>query len=154
MAIVMQNRQRTLRIDTAQVKQGLHQAMAYLGCDDQELSVVLGNDRLLQELNRTYRHKDYATNVLAFPQPPVADDGPTTRLLGDVIVSLPTAAREAQDLRQPLEARVLYLLIHGLLHLLGYDHEGSTAARRRMERREQAILAHLQNVLTVMPKTP
>jgi probable rRNA maturation factor len=145
MAIVVQNRQRTCRINTAWVKRGLQQAMVYLACQDQELSVVFGTDRMLQELNRTYRHKDYPTNVLAFPQPPVSGDGPTAALLGDVVVSLPTAAREAEAMAQPLEGRVLYLLIHGLLHLLGYDHEGSAGARRRMETREQEILTHLQN---------
>ena len=145
MAIVVQNRQRTHRIHTAQIKRYLQQAMIYLSCQDKELSVVFGSDRLLQELNRTYRQKDYPTNVLAFPQEPVFGDGPTAGLLGDVIVSLPTAAREAEALTQPLEARVLYLLIHGLLHLLGYDHEGSAVARLRMETLEQEILAYLQN---------
>lgn len=146
MAIVVQNRQRALHINTAQIKRHLHRAMICLACQDKELSVVFGTDRLLQDLNRTYRRKDYPTNVLAFPQPPVTTgDGPTATLLGDVIVSLPTAAREAEALAQPFEARVLYLLIHGLLHLLGYDHEGSAGARRRMERREQEILTYLQH---------
>jgi rRNA maturation RNase YbeY len=63
--------------------------------------------------------------------------------LGDVVVSLPTADREAQALEQPLEARVVYLLIHGLLHLLGYDHEQSDAAQQRMETLEQELLAYL-----------
>ena len=72
------------------------QIMAYLGCPDQELSVVFGNDRLLQELNRTYRHKDRPTNVLAFPQSPTYAGEPASTMLGDVIVSLPTAAREAR----------------------------------------------------------
>lgn len=144
MAIVVQNRQRALRIHTAQIKRRLQQVMIYLACDDKELSVVFGTDRLLQELNRTYRHKDHPTNVLAFPQLAVSEGGPTATLLGDVIVSLPTAAREAEALTQPVEARVLYLLIHGLLHLLGYDHEGSAADRRRMETREQEILTYLQ----------
>lgn len=144
MAIVVQNRQRTRRIQTARIKKDLQRAMVYLACQDKELSVVFGTDRLLQELNRTYRLKDYPTNVLAFPQPPVPGAESAMTLLGDVVVSLPTAAREAEALAQPLEARVLYLLIHGLLHLLGYDHEGSAAARRRMAAREREILTYLQ----------
>ncbi len=118
--------------------------MAYLGCPEQELSVVFGNDRLLQELNRTYRHKDRPTNVLAFPQSPTYAGEPASTMLGDVIVSLPTAAREAHDLNQSLEERVVYLLLHGILHLLGYEHEGSAAQRRRMEALEQEVLAHLR----------
>jgi probable rRNA maturation factor len=143
MSVRMQNRQRSLSIDTRTLKQRLQQAMAYLGCADQELSVVLAGDRFLRILNRTYRHQDRATNVLAFPQLPVTDNAPITPLLGDVIVSLPTAAREAHAGQQSLEDRVLYLLLHGLLHLLGYDHERSATDRRRMEALEHSLLAHL-----------
>ncbi len=143
MAIVVQNRQRTVRLKTPQVKRQLLRVMTYLGCQDQELSVVFANDDLLHELNRSYRDKDRPTNVLAFPQEPVDITGPSAGLLGDVVVSLPTADREAQLLEQPLEARVVYLLIHGLLHLLGYDHEQSDAAQERMETMEQELLAYL-----------
>jgi probable rRNA maturation factor len=62
-----------------------------------------------------------------------------------VIISLPTAAREAQALGQGLEERVVYLLLHGLLHLLGYDHEGSAAQCRAMEALERRVLASLQD---------
>ena len=144
MTICIHNRQRTVAIHTAIVKKRVQQIMAYLGCADQELSVVFGSDRLLQELNRTYRHKDRPTNVLAFPQSPTYAGEPATAMLGDVIVSLPTAAREARDLHQSLEERVVYLLLHGILHLLGYDHERSAAQRRCMEALERQVLAHLQ----------
>jgi rRNA maturation RNase YbeY len=143
MPIVIQNRQRTVRLHTPQVKRQLLRVMSYLGCEDRELSVVFADDRLLHELNRTYRDKDYPTNVLAFPQAPIGAVSPSVDLLGDVVVSLPTADREAKTLKQPLEARVLYLLIHGLLHLLGYDHEQSDAAHQRMDELEQELLAYL-----------
>ena len=144
MAIVVQNRQRTVRINTPQVKRQLLRVMTYLGCQDRELSVVFANDRLLQELNHTYRHKDRPTNVLAFPQEPIGAVGPSSGLLGDVVISLPTADREAQILEQSLETRVVYLLIHGLLHLLGYDHERGDAAQQCMEALEQELLAYLR----------
>jgi probable rRNA maturation factor len=144
MPIRIHNRQRTVAIDTAAVKKRVLQIMGYLGRSDQELSVVFGSDRLLQELNRTYRHKDRPTNVLAFPQYPTYEGEPATPMLGDVIVALPTAAREAYDLQQALEERVVYLLLHGILHLLGHDHEGSAAQRRRMEALERQVLTHLQ----------
>ena len=144
MTIRIHNRQRTVAIDTAAVRKRILQIMMYLGHSDQELSVVFGSDRLLQELNRTYRHQDRPTNVLAFPQSPTYEGEPATPMLGDVIVALPTAAREAHDLQQSLEERVVYLLLHGILHLLGHDHEGSAAQRRRMEALERQVLAHLQ----------
>ena len=144
MTICIHNRQRAVVIHTATVRKQVLQIMAYLGCPEQELSVVFGHDRLLQELNRTYRHKDRPTNVLAFPQAPTYAGEPTSPMLGDVIVALPTAAREAHNLNQSLEERVVYLLLHGILHLLGYEHEGSVAQRRRMEALEQEVLAHLR----------
>jgi len=144
MNVCIHNRQRAVAIHTMTVKKHILEIMAYLGCPDQELSVVFGNDLLLQELNRTYRHKDRPTNVLAFPQSPTYAGEPVSLLLGDVIVSLPTAAREAHDLNQSLEERVIYLLLHGILHLLGYEHEGSAAQRRRMEALEQEVLAYLR----------
>jgi probable rRNA maturation factor len=106
---------------------------------------VFASDRLIQELNRTYRQHDRPTNVLAFPQYPTYDGEPAhPTVLGDVVVSLPTAAREAHEQQQSLEAYVVYLLAHGLLHLLGYDHEYSAAQRQRMEQREREVLAHLR----------
>jgi probable rRNA maturation factor len=128
--------------------------MVSLGCADQELSVVLAGDRFLRTLNRTYRHQDRATNVLAFPQRLVTDGEPITPLLGDVIVSLPTAAREARAGQQSLEDRVLYLLLHGLLHLLGYDHERSAMDRRRMEALEHRLLAYLASSPLVAARRP
>lgn len=145
MTICVQNRQRTVAIHTAAVKRRVRRVMAYLGCSDRELSVVFGGDCLLQELNRTYRHQDRATNVLAFPQHPTYEGEPVTAMLGDVIVSLPTAAREACALQQSLEERVVYLLLHGILHLLGYDHERSSTQRRHMEALERRVLAYLHD---------
>ncbi len=143
MTIAVQNRQRKITLDTPKVKRLLTRVMTYLGCAEQELSLVWGNDELLHNLNRDYRQKDRPTNVLAFPQTPVAEIEGTALLLGDVIVSLPTAAREAHDLNQALETRVVYLAVHGLLHLLGYDHVGSATERNQMESLEHEILAYL-----------
>jgi probable rRNA maturation factor len=145
MALRIHNRQRLVVIRTALIKKCLLQIMAYLDCADKDLSVVFASDHLIQALNRTYRQHDRPTNVLAFPQSPTYEGEPAHPLvLGDVVVSLPTAAREAHERRQSLEAYVVYLLAHGLLHLLGYDHEHSPAQRRRMEQRERDILAHLR----------
>ena len=145
MAIAIQNRQRVVKMQTATVKRKLQQAMAYLGCADSELSIVFVNDQLIRTLNRDYRQQDRSTNVLAFPQTMAHANMPASTLLGDVIVSLPTAAREAHFLQQSLEERVTFLLIHGLLHLLGYDHEQSPTQRHRMEALEVEVMRHLQH---------
>jgi probable rRNA maturation factor len=144
MAIAIQNRQRTVTIHTAAIKRAVQRAMLYLGCADRELSIVFANDQLIRMLNRDYRHQDRPTNVLAFPQSATSTNDPAQTLLGDVIVSLPTAAHEAHDQQQSLEEWVIFLIVHGLLHLLGYDHERSASERRRMEALEAEVRRHLQ----------
>jgi probable rRNA maturation factor len=144
MTLAIQNRQRTVAIHTATIKRHVQRAMTYLGCADRELCVVFGSDRLLHTLNRDYRQQDRPTNVLAFPQAGACANARTSPLLGDVIVSLPIAVREACHLQQSLEERVTFLIIHGLLHLLGYDHDRSLPERRRMEALEAEVMQYLQ----------
>ena len=154
MAVWINNRQRRVALNTPFVKKQALRMMAYLGCSENELSVVFVQDERMRSLNRTYRCKDRPTNVLAFPQCPTYEGEPQTLLLGDVVVSLPTAAREAFELSQTLEERVVFLLAHGLLHLLGYGHERSAAQRRRMERREKDILSHLKGQAASTKRCP
>ena len=143
MPVTMTNCQRQVTVKTPFVKKQARRIMAYLGCNDRDLSVVFVHEEGMRILNRDYRSKDSPTNVLAFSQCQSYPGEPQTRMLGDVVISLPTAAQEAQELRQSLEERVVFLLAHGLLHLLGYDHEGPVAQRLCMERREQEILSYL-----------
>ena len=94
-----------------------------------ELSVLLTDDRGIQDLNRAHRDKDKPTDVLAFP---MHEGTPDPRgILGDVVISLDTALRQATSRRRPLIEEVRFLLAHGLLHLVGYDH-ASPAEKREM----------------------
>jgi probable rRNA maturation factor len=87
-----------------------------------ELSVVLSNDEKIRALNRDYRGKDKATNVLSFPvQAPAS-------LLGDIVLALETVRNEAAQKQRAFEDHLLHLLIHGFLHLQGYDHQEDTQA--------------------------
>ncbi len=88
-------------------------------------------------LNRDYRGKDYATNVLSF----VYESAPET--VGDLVVCLPVVEREAREQGKPLAAHLAHLVVHGVLHLQGYDHETGKRDAERMEARECAILARL-----------
>lgn len=88
-------------------------------------------------LNRDYRHKDYATNVLSFPY----SSDPV--VCGDLVVCAPVVAREAEEQGKPLLAHYAHLIVHGVLHLQGFDHEAGKQAARLMEDRERAILAAL-----------
>jgi probable rRNA maturation factor len=87
---------------------------------DAELSVLLSDDAGIQILNREHRHKDKPTDVLAFPMSENAPD--PGGILGDVVISLDTASRQASSRGRPLIEEVRFLLAHGLLHLIGYDH--------------------------------
>jgi len=104
-----------------------------LQLEDSELSVVLTGDDQIQDMNRIYRKKDRPTDVLAFAQGE-GEPSLAAGLLGDVVVSVPTARRQARARGRPLLAEVTMLLAHGLLHLVGWDHE--TAAKDRRMRRE------------------
>ena len=106
-----------------------------------EASIVLADDALVRDLNRTYRRQDRPTNVLSFPND--GQDGETgPRLLGDVILARETVVREARDQGKSATAHMSHLVVHGLLHLLGFDHESAPQAER-MEILEVAILAGL-----------
>ena len=99
-----------------------------LGSADAELSILVTDDNEIRELNRRYRRLDRATDVLSFPM-----DG---RILGDVVLSAETAARRAP--RHP-EREMTFYLVHGLLHLCGYDHSRADE-RRRMRARERELM--------------
>ena len=109
-----------------------------------EISLVFTDDAEQRALNRDYRHKDRATNVLSFPN--MDDDTPADagmpRLLGDVVLARETVEREAREQGKSLADHVTHLLVHGTLHLLGYDHE-EVAEAAEMEALETTILAGL-----------
>lgn len=106
--------------------------------DRAELSVLLCSDPVMRALNRDWRGIDRPTDVLAFAQREGVGGAPDG-LLGDVVISVDTARRQAEALGVPLSREAERLLIHGVLHLLGYDHERSPAEARRMQRRERAL---------------
>lgn len=105
-----------------------------------EVSLLFTDDSKIKALNRDYRGKDSATDVLSFPQL----EGPETPLtsLGDIVISVETALRDTAELDVSPQAHTLWLFVHGLLHLLGYDHEGvSESEAQRMYDRERTIIA-------------
>lgn len=112
--------------------------LSALGEKESALSLSLVDDDAIRSLNHRYRGKDKATDVLSFPLD-AASPGPPERLLGDVVISVETARRQAADYDAPLQRELYRLLIHGLLHLLGHDH--LRAGERRIMQREERRLA-------------
>ncbi len=100
--------------------------------DDAEISILLCDDARIRELNARHRGLDKPTDVLSFPM-----DDP--QILGDIVISLPTARRQAQAAGWPPESELILLAVHGLLHLLGHDDE-TAAGAQEMQQRTQAIL--------------
>ena len=130
-------KRRSVRLD--EVSRRAEAMLSKLGLSEAELSILLCDDEAIRELNRRYRKKDSPTDVLAFP----LEGGPAApgpRLLGDVVISLPTATRQARDRDRPIVAEVTFLLAHGLLHLIGYDH-ATRAEEREMNARTEELVA-------------
>ena len=116
-----------------------HDFLGKLGLKNSELSLSLVTDRTIQALNRKWRAKNLPTDVLSFPSGGLPWGAPGPTPLGDVVISLDTARRQAKALGVPLEAELSRYLAHGLLHLLGHDHERASDARR-MSAAEDALL--------------
>jgi probable rRNA maturation factor len=126
--IVVLNRLRRRRVDAARLRRVLQGAGRHLRVSG-ELALVLAGDRLVHRLNRDYRGKDRPTDVLSFP----GDGGEAG--LGDVVISVPTAERNARRLGRTLPQELDVLALHGLLHVLGHDHETDGGEMDRLERR-------------------
>jgi len=141
--VVVASRGRRAPALAARLGRGARRLLRALQLDEAELSLLLVSDGEMRKLNRDWRGRDRPTDVLAFAQregPGGAPDG----LLGDVVISVDTARRQAAERGHPLAIEGERLLVHGLLHLLGYDHERSPAEARRMQRRERSLVRCLR----------
>ncbi|MGM4979734.1 MULTISPECIES: rRNA maturation RNase YbeY [Rhizobium] len=107
-----------------------------------ELSLVFTDDASIREINAEWRSQDKATNVLSFPAFPLQPGGKPGPMLGDIIIARETVEREAIDLEKSFDDHLTHLMVHGFLHLFGYDHMNNSEAER-MEGLETRILAEL-----------
>ena len=136
LGVVLLNRQRRRRVSPARLRRVLRGAASALKVGG-EVSLVLAGDALLHRLNRDYRGKDRPTDVLSFP----GDGGEAG--LGDIVISVPTAERNARALGRTLGQELDVLALHGLLHVLGHDHETDDGTMDRLERRLRTrLLGH------------
>ncbi len=126
----------------APLRRAIREAASVTSTAVGEIAIVLTDDSAIRALNRDWRGKDAATNVLSFPAGEPRGTRGIPRLLGDIVIAYETTEREARAEHKPFMHHLLHLAVHGFLHLAGYDHAADDQAAA-MERLEAAILARL-----------
>jgi probable rRNA maturation factor len=146
MQILLNNRQRRHRVMTGRLRKVGVRILGALGCPEEtELSVSIVGDLAIRRINRDYLAKDRPTNVISFSLQEGDCSGVNPHALGDVIISADTALREAETVEIEFFERLCFLLLHGILHLCGYDHERSGQVEAdRMEKKEQELFSILK----------
>lgn len=142
-SVLATNTQTTHKVDLRRLKKQARDILQHLELEDCELSILLAGDAEIHELNRQYRNKDRPTDVLSFPQDEDALNEKGQTLLGDVAISVETAARQAAEHHLTLEEELILLLIHGILHLMGYDHETSRQDARIMKQKTRDVFGRI-----------
>lgn len=141
MGVLIDSRQKKYRIPRKKLKQKAQLALDALGCPEGELSILIVDDDQIAALNKAYLNREGPTNVIAFPMQEGSFSHIAPSLLGDVVVSVETAAKEGAIAGISVEERMMELLVHGILHLFGYDHETQDSKDAlRMEKKNREIL--------------
>ncbi len=137
MGVDIVTRSKGKKVSSRRLKSTAIRILKLLKENQSELSLALVGNREIRKLNSQYRHKNEPTDVLSFPLEKDLPKG--KQLLGDVVISVEQAEKQAKEGMKTLEKELEILLIHGILHLLGYDHEVSSKEARRMHRMEKRI---------------
>ena len=140
MEVLINNRQNRHVISPKKIQQTVQVILSALDFPDGEISILLVDDPQIAILNQKYLDRRGPTNVIAFAMREGEFAHLTPHLLGDVVISMDTAIREAQDAGLNQTRRFNELLVHGILHLFGYDHEKSEKEARRMEEKSRELL--------------
>jgi probable rRNA maturation factor len=140
MSISIQNRQKQQKVDVGRVRRGLKRLLKELDCEGSEISLLLVDDDQIREINKNYLKRDRPTNVISFAMTEGKFGDVHPEILGDIILSVETAARDAMACDIDFMDEVEFLLIHGLLHLLGYNHENvESKEAKKMKKLEREL---------------
>ena len=140
MTIFIKGAQSGWDMDHNHVEDAAARILNALDCPEGELSILLVDDETIAEINQKYRNRTGPTNVIAFSMREGEFSGINPDLLGDVVISLETVEKEAKAAGINFENRFFELLVHGVLHLFGYDHKASDAMHEKMERKTDEVL--------------
>jgi len=144
MKIRIANRQKRTKIDSRRIRGNVIRLLRLIGCAEKEISISFVDDEAIRLLNRQYLRLDKPTNVLSFSLEEGECGKVNPGLLGDIVISVDTALRDAKQGGFTLEEEILFLIIHGLLHLTGYEHvETSRANALKMKKREKELFLAL-----------
>jgi probable rRNA maturation factor len=138
--VIVDDRQRARRVSGARLARLAERALRLERLAGSQLGVLLVGDRRIRALNLRWRGLDRPTDVLAFSQREGSGGDLHPEVLGDVVISVETAARQAAEAGHSLAAELDLLLVHGVLHLAGHEHEGDGVRARAMRRRERTLL--------------
>ena len=141
----IRNQQKKIRISQKWIKEVVKEILKDLGYQKWETSILLVDDKQIKVINKKYLHRNRPTDVISFSQIEGEFGHINTRLLGDVVISVETARRQAKEASTTLQYEIAFLLIHGILHLLGYDHEGSAEKAREMRVKEKELLGKIES---------
>jgi probable rRNA maturation factor len=120
-------------VNAKQWREFAEQASSAIGVSERDLTIVFVSDAAMRKLNLQFRGKDYVTDVLSFPAQPESFERENTQGLGEVVISLERAARQANEHGLTVGREIRQLILHGLLHLCGYDHETDSGEMDRFE---------------------
>ena len=123
------NHQKLFKIDLSRIRNSLKRLLKELNCDDRAISLLLVDDNEIQKLNNAYLNRNKPTNVLSFAMTEGEFGNINPQILGDIVISVQTADRDALIGHIDLMDEVEFLMIHGLLHLLGHDHENTSVEK-------------------------
>lgn len=133
MAIEVINRQRRHKVYAKRWREFAEQALQAIGAEHRDATVVFVSDAAIQKLNRQFRRKDYVTDVLSFPAQSESFEKESATSLGEVVISLDRAQAQAKENGLTVTNEIQQLILHGLLHLCGYDHETDKGEMNRLE---------------------
>ncbi len=145
MTILFRNEQKKLKVNTRLLKKRIQQILENLGLQNSEISILLVTDAKIRKLNAQYRNIDKPTDVLSFPQDNDGLDELDIHLLGDVVISVETAKRQAREHGHTFSEELTLLLIHGILHLTGLDHERSSKEAKQMRQKTNILFQEIFN---------
>lgn len=148
--ILIKNTQRSIFVDVKKLQNDIEKILHSLGYDDFDIGIWLTTNKTIHKYNRDYRHKDKPTDILSFsfypglkPGERISAKNSEDKNLGDLIISVEYVQKAAKEFQQTLEQRLQILLVHGICHLLGYDHERDEDYKV-MQKKENFLLKKLQ----------